>query len=133
MSISPRQFDQLTEMGISLWQSRPQCNENKTEQNNYLLQDQQSLTNLSKQRFFKDILLSMDVTIGEINVLNDHLDVGLFNWYFRAGALEDSTEESAPLIYCTNNKLVSPSIDLISQSASLKKQLWHTISNHLLS
>jgi len=151
MAITSRQFEQLSEMGISLWQSRtPQNTEKNTEhtrQNDYLPQSQQSLTELSKQKIFSDILLSLNLTVGEVKAQNNHLDVGLFNWYFLNEELDKAFNEKLdeeldnkpkgcpdekPLIHCLENKLVSPSIETIAQSANLKKQLWHTITNNLL-
>jgi len=131
MAITSRQFDQLSEMGISLWQSRTPVSSESTHQDHYLAQTQQSLMKLTKQKIFSDILLSLNLTIGEVKAQNDHLDVGLFNWYFLDEGLEDISKEK-PLIQCLENKLVSPNIETIAQSVNLKKQLWHTITNNLL-
>ncbi len=141
MAITSRQFDQLSEMGISLWQSRARQSTEQTEQDDYLPQNQQSLTHLSKQKLFSDILLSLNLTLGEVKAQDNHLDVGLFNWYFINKELNGEIKEKAaqadspdekPLIHCIENKLVTPSIETIAQSASLKKQLWHILANHLL-
>ncbi len=144
MAITSKQFDQLSEMGISLWQSRTQQHAEKntkqsteqsteqTKQNDYLPQNQQSLTELSKHKIFSDILLSLNLTLGEIKAQNNHLDIGLFNWYFLLNEELDKALEEKPVIHYLDSKLISPSIDIIAQSSSLKKQLWHTISNNLL-
>jgi DNA polymerase III psi subunit len=141
MAITSRQFDQLSEMGISLWQSRKRQNTEQTKQDDYLPQNQQSLTTLSKQKLFSDILLSLSLTLGEVKAQDNHLDVGLFNWYFLNRELNGEVKEKAaqagspqqkPLIHCIDNKLVTPSIETIAQSANLKKQLWHIITKHLL-
>ncbi len=137
MAITSRQFNQLSEMGISLWQSRARQNAAQTKQDDYLPQNQESLTELSKQKLFSDILLSLNLTLGEVKAQDNHLDVGLFNWYFLTKEIkEKATQADAPkqnsLIHCVDNKLVSPSIETIAQSANLKKQLWHIIAKHLL-
>lgn len=136
MAITTRQFDQLSEMGISLWQSRTQQHAEQTKQNDYLPQSQQSLTELSKQKLFSDILRSLNLTIGEVKAQDNYLDVGLFNWYFLKNKEFDKelnkNPENKTIIHCLGSKLVSPSIEIIAQSTTLKKQLWHTISNNLL-
>lgn len=133
MSINQRQFDQLSEMGISLWQNKsipdvqnalPQGNVKLDE--NYVRQNDKTLSDLIKQTIFVDILQSVDISIGEVNHKNDHIDLGLFNWYF------NSKEDGESSIYCDNNNLFSPSVKLISQSPELKKQLWQIIMNNLL-
>ena len=133
MAITSRQFEQLSEMGISLWQSRSHQNIGQEIEEPYLPQSQQSLAQLATQKLFSDILLSLNVTIGEIKAHDNYLDVGLFNWYFTT---EMKTKENLlnkpPIIHCIDNKLVSPSIDAIAQSANLKRQLWHIVAKHLL-
>jgi len=136
MTITSRQFEQLTEMGIDLWQSRLSCDIEDTQQNNFLAQSPQSLTSLTKQKLFSDILHSLNLTIGEVKAQDDHLDIGLFNWYFvdkelNENSIEETTQENA-IINCIDNKLISPCIETIAQSANLKKQLWHAIANNLL-
>ncbi len=140
MAITSKQFEQLTEMGIDLWQSRTPCCINDTEQSNYLTQSQSSLANLTKQKLFSDILLSLNLTLGEVKAQGDHLDLGLFNWYFLDKELNEELDEELkhesapdkPLISCIESKLISPCIETIAQSAKLKQQLWHTIANNLL-
>jgi len=128
MAITSKQFDQLTEMGISLWQSRGSDNTDNVEKESYQLQNQQSLTALTKQVLFGDILRSLNLTIGEVKAQNDHLDVGLFNWYF----IDEKLHKEQLTINCIENKLISPSLEIIAQSASLKRQLWQTIARNLL-
>ncbi|MCW8834200.1 MAG: DNA polymerase III subunit psi [Colwellia sp.] len=136
MSITPKQFDQLSEMGISLWQSRTQQNIEATEQSDYQQQDQQSLANLCNEQLFSDILQCMDLTVGEVKAQGDHLNIGLFNWYFLNNSLNNETEKSSTniknsLIHCIDNKLVTPNVETLSQSATLKKQLWQAIARNL--
>jgi DNA polymerase III psi subunit len=133
MAVNQRQFDQLTEMGISLWQHKvvPGKHNSSNIDNdkpviNYLEQTEKTLSDLFTKQIFIDILQSVDISIGEVSHKENHLDLGLFNWYF------NSTENDKAAIYCDNNNLFSPSIAKISQSPTLKKQLWQTIIKKLL-
>lgn len=133
MSVNQRQFDQLTEMGIGLWQHKvanvydnDSTQQNIRQEEAYISQDNLSLANLTKQTIFTDILHALDVSIGEVTASKDHLDLGLFNWYFTA------KEHNEPAIHCAHNNLFSPSIMLIRQSSELKKQLWLTITENIL-
>jgi len=132
MAITSRQFDQLCEMGINLWQKRDLNSQNKEDSKQYAHQNQQSLDNLAKKTIFSDILLSLNLTVGEISAQNNYLDVGMFNWYFISEDTEQATQPVQNKISYTGNKLITPSIDTIAQSATLKKQLWHTITKNLL-
>ena len=132
MTITSRQFDQLSEMGISLWQSRNNNSHDNEDSEQYTLQTQQSLDKIAKKTIFSDILLSLNLSIGEINVQNNHLDVGMFNWFFIDKDTEQLAEDEQKAITYTDNKLITPNIETIAQSAILKKQLWHTITKNLL-
>ena len=130
MSIDQRQFEQLSEMGISLWQRRAQIEDTNSVistanamQNTYQVIN---LNELAANQCFNDILLALDLTIGEVKQQNDHLDLGLVNWYFI-----DAKDADDQVISQLNNKLITPTIKLIAQSAKLKKQLWQTISQQL--
>ena len=133
MSINQRQYQQLSEMGISLWQHRPIAfqNASSTQDNlehniSYLTQDVKSLAALTKLTFFTDLLLTLELSIGEVTAQKNHLDLGLLNWFFYTDENNNSS------IHYADNKLISPSIDVICKSPALKKQLWQTISTHLL-
>jgi DNA polymerase III psi subunit len=133
MNINQRQYQQLTEMGISLWQHKSatfqhtsSSQDNSKNNVGYLKQDIESLNTLTKQTFFTDLLLTLELSIGEVTAQKDHLDLGLFNWFFYADEGETSS------IHCADNKLISPSIDLIRNSPVLKKQLWQTITTNLI-
>ncbi len=120
MSITQDQFEQLTEMGISLWQSRSRDKQSDTvitQSVSYLAIDFAALTS---QQLFTDILLAMGLTIGEVSHQGDHLDLGLFNWYF-------SASEPSERIQWQGQQLFTPSITNISKSPALKKQLWHLL------
>lgn len=133
MNINQRQFDQLTEMGISLWQHKSTTVElhssiksTEKHQDKYIQPTESYLCGLLKQPVFTDILQCLELSIGEVSHKKDHLDLGLFNWYFTAEINNDISIE------CHNNNLITPNINLISQSPVLKKQLWQAIMKNLL-
>ena len=120
-------------MGISLWQHKSTALthnaskiSNEKQAHDYIKQTNEDLAVIAKQVIFSDILLSFGLSIGEVYAKDDHLDLGLFNWYF------SKSEPKENPIHCANNNLVSPSIEEIAQSSKLKKQLWHTMNKHLL-
>ncbi len=124
MSITQDQFEKLTEMGISLWQRRShgmQNNEATTQALSYLDID---LGALASQQLFTDILLATGLTIGEVSHQGDHLDLGLFNWYFTDEQPQDQSPNS---IKWQEQQLFTPSIENISKSPALKKQLWYLL------
>ncbi len=124
MSITQDQFEKLTEMGISLWQRRShgmQNNEATTQALSYLEID---LDALAGQQLFTDILLATGLTIGEVSHQGDHLDLGLFNWYFTD---EQAQDQSSNSIKWQEQQLFTPSIENISKSPELKKQLWYLL------
>ena len=121
MSINQHQFEQLTEMGISLWQHRTGDTPNDnvhTQSKRYLDID---LSYLASQQLFNDILLATGLSIGEINHQSDHVDLGLFNWYFTAIPSQNE-------IQWVDQQLITPSITEISKSPALKKQLWQLLT-----
>jgi len=124
MSINQHQFEQLTEMGISLWQHRTSgtpSDKIETQPKGYLNID---LKDLASQQLFNDIVLAAGLSIGEINHQSDHLNLGLFNWYF--------TEKSSNNeIQWLEQKLFTPSITEISKSPALKKQLWQLLTKQI--
>ncbi len=124
MSINQEQFEQLTEMGISLWQHRTSesaDNVVQAQSNSYLDIDLKALAN---QQLFNDILLATGLSIGEINHQDDHLNLGLFNWYF-------TSKSSQSEIQWIEQQLITPTIAEISKSPALKKQLWQLLTKQI--
>jgi DNA polymerase III psi subunit len=124
MSINQHQFEQLTEMGISLWQYRTPKSVNNTVQtqaSSYLNID---LNQLVQQQLFNDILLATGLTIGEISHQDDHLNLGLFNWFF-------TSTSSQCQIQWLEQQLITPAITEISKSPALKKQLWQLLAKQI--
>lgn len=142
MSINQDQFDKLSEMGISLWQSRIEDSISDTEpviEKKYLNID---LTELLTQQLFADILLSAGLSVGEVNLQDDHLDLGLFNWFFtdninandlntddKNAANQSAVNTTEPLIRWSEQQLFTPSITEIAKSPALKKQLWQLLGS----
>jgi hypothetical protein len=104
-----------------------------------------SLELLNQSPLFLNIIAVMNVSIGEVIEENDHYNLGLFNWHFYSTDnnadnnannnadtnLDKNSGVNSDIVY-QNNNLITPTIECISTSASLKKQLWLTISNHIL-
>ncbi len=126
MSINQRQFDQLTEMGISLWRHR---SSQKPVPTNSVQNITINLDELSQTKLFNDILLSLNVSIGEVTEQQGLLNLGLINWQF-SDDKDKSNNESE--IRFNNNQLLTPSLDALSTSITLKRQLWHIITNKIL-
>ncbi len=120
MTISKRQFQHLSEMGIDLWHARANSKPTEDEQEKQPITLE--LAELAKDKFFADILTSLSLSIADITEKHDHIDLGLFNWFFY--------DDIANLSY-QHAKLITPSLDEIKHSAMMKKQLWQLISNHL--
>lgn len=110
-------------MGISLWQQRA----SESQQDTAPIQPENSLdidlADLAKQQLFNDILLATGSSIGEISQQGDHLNLGLFNWYFIKAS-------PASEIQWFEQQLITPSITDIAKSPALKKQLWQLLSKH---
>jgi DNA polymerase III psi subunit len=123
MSINQKQFEQLTEMGISLWQRRSSNEPDDNDMLTSLTFLDINLTELATKQLFTDIVLATGLSIGEVKQQSDHLDLGLFNWFF-------TTEQSNSKLQWHDQQLFTPSIDIISQSSVLKRQLWQLLSKH---
>jgi len=126
MGINQRQFDQLTEMGISLWHHR---SSEKLVSTHSVPNITINLEQLSKIQLFNDILLSLNISIGEVNEQQGLLNLGLINWQFLDNKDKSNNESE---ITFDNNLLLTPSLDTLSTSITLKRQLWHIITNKIL-
>jgi len=126
MGINQRQFDQLTEMGISLWHHR---SSKKLVSTHSVPNITINLDQLRKIQLFNDILLSLNISIGEVNEQQGLLNLGLINWQFLDNKDKSNNESE---ITFDNNLLLTPSLDTLSTSITLKRQLWHIITNKIL-
>lgn len=119
MSITKRQFTQLQDMGIELWQLKDSSEDNNKTTATYL---DIELSSLIETRLFNDILSSLGLSIGEVTCDNHSLSLGLFTWQF-----SEQTE-----ISFTQQHLITPTFDTLKNSPKLKKALWHTLQEHSL-
>lgn len=127
MTITKRQFNYLNEMGINVWQQRNTLNaletsdaENtKTLQPTLLPIDASSLT---QHVMFTDILQCLGLSLGEVTIENNVINLGLFNWQF----IENDT------VSFTNNTLSTPELNTFITRKTLKKDLWLTIQQEVL-
>jgi DNA polymerase III psi subunit len=160
VSINQRQFARLQEMGISLWKSRQSVNlselsdqdssstidaEQRAKANTNLdkkstdasLKSDNSHTHISLEAihtsaFFHNVLKVIDISVGEVTEENNHLNMGLFNWHFKAYDDVQKALLNDNVMSYQNNSLVTPSIEQIKSSPALKKALWLTISKNIL-
>lgn len=124
MTINQRQFTQLKEMGIELWQRRELAEEtapnlNKIEQHSIIDVD---LGKLVSQTLFSDILLCFQISPVEVSQNGQQLNLGLFNWQFSEGNT----------ISVKNNTLTTPAIAEIQNDPELKATLWLTLNQNNL-
>jgi len=126
MTITTQQYQHLTEMGIKLWQPRASSNSAvEAKPQTFVVLNNDEFYSLTNKKLFSDILQSISLSVGEVLQQDDHLDVGLFNWYFLA-----DTSETDKIFY-EHNKLFTPSIKNIENSPDLKKQLWQIIQQEI--
>ena len=115
--VSQQSFEKLTAMGITLYQQRD--NDEQTIENNAQLAVE--LLKIEKSeidnQFFQDVLLALNLSIGDITLNDNKIDLGLFNWFF--GQEKQLSFEQ--------NKLITPALSVIQASPELKKQLWHVL------
>lgn len=117
MALTQRQYDQLNEIGISLWQNRSASTTESDTAATIKLTNEDFLQLLDSQ-LFQDILLALSITPDQISLLAGHLDLGLLNWHM---ADVESCEMTA-------SQLTTPTLDKLSKSPQLKQQLWQLIS-----
>lgn len=124
MAITQRQFNHLNEIGITVWQRRNTSNTNSPSNNasSSSLPLAIHYNELIKLTLFTDILQCIGISIGEVNIENNVIDLGLFNWQFSEN----------DLITFDNNILSTPAITAFETSTKLKKDLWRTIQQKVL-
>ncbi|WP_426358132.1 DNA polymerase III subunit psi [Pseudocolwellia sp. HL-MZ19] len=127
MAITQRQFNHLNEMGINVWQQRDTDNSAVAlESKNANIPVSTSLAfdldQLSQQQLFSDILLCIDISIGEVTTANNIMNLGLFNWQFK----ETDT------ITFSKSILTTPLLTAFENSTQLKKDLWQIIQQKVL-
>lgn len=87
-----------------------------------------TMAELSESQLFKDLLIHLSLSIGEVELTAEHINLGFINWRMLADEQKDSTA-----INLTNGLLISPSLQTVSQSVALKRQLWSTLQTSVVS
>jgi len=125
MTISKRQFDHLTEMGIQLWQRKSLVVDNNKVDCNTRVQPiiEINYPTLAQSQIFNDVLICLGISSSDVTHDESHLQLGLLTWKF-------GSEKS---ITIENNTLTTPTFSTIIESNSLKAELWQAIhQNNLL-
>jgi len=129
MTISKRQFDLLNVMNIPLWVTK-QSNNTSEERADVVEEtpidnSQISIKNsnkinvslLTESLLFKDILMTLGLSISEVNFENNVVNLGLINWQFSSDNIQSFV----------NNLLSTPPIEQLEKSPALKRQLWQLL------
>lgn len=87
-----------------------------------------TMAELSESQLFKDLLIHLSLSIGEVELTAEHINLGFINWRMLADEQKDCTA-----INLTNGLLISPSLQTVSQSVALKRQLWSTLQTSVVS
>lgn len=119
MTISVRQYEHLQEMGISVWRAK---DPDPIKKNENLPTTLPKYNELIEDPLFLDILLALDISIGEISISESSLNMGIFNWKFI-----DSDN-----IKFENNVLFTPSLSRVKDSPSLKRAMWSTMCSNTI-
>ena len=119
MTFTKRQFTQLQAMGIELWQLK---NTAKAASSNIADTLDIELTTLINTTIFNDILTGLGLSIGEVSCENNTLSLGVLTWQFSQQAE----------ISLTQHHLITPAIDVLTNSPQLKQALWHKLEEYSL-
>ncbi len=117
--INERQFNQLSEMGITLYQERQKANQQEQSAHEYSSVD---LGDIQQDAFFSDVLISLSLSFGDMVINDSSINLGLFDWRFHA----------QPTIEYHDHILVTPPLTELKKSVSLKRELWQAICKNLL-
>lgn len=118
MTLSAKQFDTLSAMGISLWQFKNTPTNISTDTTTPALTIDK--VELQQSKLFSDILLSLNYNFADIEINPTTIEFSDFSWQF------------------TNNKelsfkqqrLMTPTLEILAQSSALKQQLWHLFTDY---
>lgn len=143
MAISKRQFKLLSEMEIPLWVPKSAASSKvisdtsvaqtaiveknaPSEASKTPINNEQQATflavELKNTALFSDILLSLGTTRDNALTHKDHITIANLTWQFSA----------IPTVSYQDGKLVTPSLEALSNSPALKRQLWQLINLHKL-
>ena len=116
--ISKRQYEHLTEMGITLYQSK--ANDASHTRDSVIAPDE--LSSVLAEQLFLDVLKSLSLDTDVVRRTDTALDLGTFNWQFQDG----------DTLMFEKNTLTSPPLKEIKNSVPLKRTLWQLIVEKLL-
>lgn len=122
MTITKRQFSHLSEMGIDVWQQRNTSKPPETSETDNISTLPIDPNTLTQHVMFTDILQCLGLSIGEIIIENNIMNLGLFNWQFT----------KTNTISFAHNTLSTPDINTFITRKNLKKYLWITIQQEIL-
>ena len=118
MALSERQFNYLSEMGITVWCAQQTINNEEssaTASKNSLLAIEK--VSLEQSQLFADVLLYLDVTFSELTITQNKIAFELFNWSF----------SEANDIQLNQQELITPDLNKISTDIKMKKTLWQQL------
>ena len=131
MTLSKRHFTLLNAMDIPLWCRHVSTTSSGDVQKINTAVTQESPTDslitvdfesLCNNPLFSDILLSLNLTLEAVKPQESKVDCGLFHWQF----------SSKNALSFQQNILTTPSLEILAQSHTLKRQLWSLIIEHNL-
>ena len=117
MSLNQKQHQYLDAMGINLWQRKPLAQSLISTAQLQSVNDETTsldLTVLSQSQLFNDIIQSIDISLGDISIEKNTLNLGWLSWEINKGNT----------IYLSDNILRTPEISTLSTSNSQKAELW---------
>jgi DNA polymerase III psi subunit len=109
MTLSQQQFDQLTAMGIQLWQPKT-----LTSAEDNLLQQ------LKQSQLFSDVLLCLGISFEQLSCTQGQLTLDTLTWRF--------TELNK--VQFNDNRLSTPPLVELTKSSALKTSLWQALQSY---
>jgi len=124
MTVSQKQFEHLTAMGVELWQRKAlesiqQASTSETQLPPLTI----SLDTLKNSQLFNDLVKYLCSADSEVTQQDNQLNVGLLTWQF-------CPENQLSF---ADNLLTTPSIERLSQSTEMKLTLWHLLVKYNIS
>jgi len=124
MTITQRQFNHLNEMGVMVWQRKAPVSVEANKQNDTTIQNRVPIDNnvLTQYNLLTDIFQCLALSVGEVTIEENMINLGLFNWQF----IDTET------ITFSQNTLTTPALDTLINNSAFKKALWATIQQEVL-
>ena len=118
MQLTPRNFELLNAMEIPIWVQRDRNSTDNNSVNEHIPVPE----GVAESQIFTDVLKALALTIEEICITDEQIDLGASLWCFT----------DKPQITFVGNKLLTPSHSIISANNQLKKTLWQTLQSNLI-